>query len=95
MTSNNQAWIAPWEDLEAVVIRYMHTYGDPLKVIGTEVRRDLKRIIQKLEEQNSCNCYIEIKSFYRGGREVKGHIRWLDGTYNHVCNTSSNRTKNF
>ena len=50
MTSNNQAWIAPWEDLEAVVIRYMQTYGDPLKVIGTEVRRDLKRIIQKLEE---------------------------------------------
>jgi hypothetical protein len=52
MTSNNQAWIAPWEDLEAVVIRYIHTYGDPLKVIGTEVRRDLRRILQKLEDAN-------------------------------------------
>ena len=50
---DNTIWIAPWEDLEAVVIRYMHPYGDPLKVIGTEVRRDLKRIIKKLEEQNN------------------------------------------
>ena len=50
------------------------------------------------EEQNLCNCYIEVKSFYRGGREVKGHIRWLDGYDQHICNTSSNtasnRTKN-
>ena len=51
--TDNTVWVAPWEDLEAVVIRYMQTYGDPLKVIGTEVRRDLKRIIQKLEEANT------------------------------------------
>ena len=50
--TDNTVWVAPWEDLEAVVIRYMQTYGDPLKVIGTEVRRDPKRIIQKLEEAN-------------------------------------------
>ena len=50
--TDNTAWIAPWEDLEAVVIRYIHTYGDPLKVIGTEVRRDLRRILQKWEEAN-------------------------------------------
>ena len=50
--TDNTVWVAPWEDLEAVVIRYMQTYGDPLKVIGTEVRRALKRIIQKLEEAN-------------------------------------------
>ena len=50
---DNTICIAPCEDLEAVVIRFMHTYVDPLKVIGTEVRRDLKRIIKKLEEQNN------------------------------------------
>ena len=50
--TDTTVWVAPWEDLEAVVIRYMQTYGAPLKVIGTEVRRDLKRIIQKLEEAN-------------------------------------------
>ena len=48
--TDNTVWVAPWEDLEAVVIRYMQTYGDPLKVIGTEVRRDLRRTLQKLEE---------------------------------------------
>ena len=50
--TDNTIWIAPWEDLEAVVIRYIQTYGHTIKISGIAIRRDLKRIIEELEEVN-------------------------------------------
>jgi len=43
-------WVSPREDLKSTVIRYIESYGLSYKQTATEIRRDIKQIIEEIKK---------------------------------------------